>query len=82
MKFKKLVTFLSTSLLLVGCQDKPIVEPFSDARVWSTYATAKVIQSANRNNDFIDLGSSLKVSMMREEYESGQFQITSMLKKV
>ena len=79
MKFDKLFVLLSASLLLTGCQGKKGGDDNGplDVSVWTTYSTSKVIKSASRNDTFFNLGDTLKVSMMREEYESGQIQITS-----
>lgn len=44
---------------------------------WTAYSTNKVIQQATRNESFINTGDTVKIKMMREEYESSQLIITS-----
>ena len=78
MKFKQAFCLVLSSLVLLGCNNNKSEPPAQlDAQVWTTYSTVKVTKGASRNNTFPNLGTSLNVSMMREEYESGQIQITS-----
>ena len=44
---------------------------------WTAYSTNKVIQQATRNESFVNTGDTIKIKMMRDEYESSQLIITS-----
>ncbi len=80
MKTNKALLLLSACGLLgslVGCTSNSQ----NEAKVWTTYSTAKVIQQTNRNEDFFDTGDVLKIKMMREESESSQIIITSKQKQ-
>ncbi len=79
MKFNKISRFILTSLLassLLACSN-PEPKPIVDDKVWTTYPTMKVIKEVRRNEEFIDNGSTAKIQMMRDEYESTQVILTS-----
>lgn len=62
------------SLCLTGCnRENPETAEFE---IWSTYATAKVGQSALNNGNFVKEGAKFDVQMMKNETEGGQIVIT------
>ena len=67
-----LILSLATLTSCVGCSNGG-----GKVDLWTTYSTAKIIQQTNRNEELINNGSTLKIQMMREEYESTQLIITS-----
>ena len=77
-KFNKCALFLSLTTLAscLGCSGGS-----NKVDLWTTYSTAKIIQQTERNSEFVNNGSTLKIQMMREEYESTQLIITSKRKQ-
>ena len=63
------------SLCLTGCnRENPETAEFE---IWSTYATAKVGQSALNNGNFVKEDAKFDVQMMKNETEGGQIIITA-----
>ena len=75
-KGKLLTLSLLATLILAGCTNNNGNVPFS-FHVWTAYSTNKVIQQTYRNDSFINTGGTLKIKMMRDEYESSQLIITA-----
>lgn len=81
---KKGFTLGFLSLSIVGLLAAGAVTPVVNGGVastsfttWTAYSTNKVIQQATRNDSFINTGDTVKIKMMRDEYESSQLIITS-----
>ena len=72
---KSLIPLLVLSTLLPSCSSSS--SGATSFSTWTTYSTAKVIQEATRNEDFVNTGKTVKISMMREENESSQLIVTS-----
>ena len=69
-----ILTTLCSISSLTGCQKG---QQSFDYDLWSTYSTVKVIKQNYKDYSSINLGESLKIQMMRDEYESTQLIITS-----
>lgn len=65
------------SLFAVSCSGEAKDNVPLKTAVWSTYATAKVIQQANKNTKYTNLGKNISISMMQNEKETGQLIVTS-----
>ena len=72
---KKLLIFSLLVAFLSSCSNKND-GPLSFS-VWTAYSTNKVIQQTYRNDSFINTGETVKIQMMKDEYESSQLIITS-----
>ena len=70
--FGALLLSLTSLASLSGCSSSN-----GDVELWTSYSTAKIIQQTTRNDEMVNTGSTLKIQMMREEYESTQLIITS-----
>ena len=69
-----LLTTLCSLSSLTGCQKGQKSFAFD---LWSTYSTAKITKQTGKDYSSINLGESLKIQMMRDEYESTQLIVTS-----
>lgn len=70
----KIFSLALLTTLFAGCSNNQVEEGY---KVWTAYSTNKVIQQTYRNDDFINAGETLKIQMMKDEYESSQLIITS-----
>ena len=71
-KNKILVLLLSLGFIS-GCSNNKQ----ANLKIWTAYSTNKVIQQTYRNDDFVNTGDTIKIQMMKDEYESSQLIITS-----
>ena len=72
-----LSTVLSLAFLLQGMSCAKKTEEKDKYEIWSTYATAKVGQSSDNNDDFSVFNAKFDVSLMKNETEGAQLLITA-----
>ncbi len=72
-----LSTVLSFVFLLQGMSCAKKTEEKDKYEIWSTYATAKVGQSSDNNDDFSVFDAKFDVSLMKNETEGAQILITA-----
>ncbi len=69
----------ATTLLSACGTEDPSSEPQTVAQteIWSTYATAKVIRGANKNDSYVHNEAKVDIQMMKNETEGAQLVVTA-----